>query len=350
MRIVRSMLSPAQIRMRRTGLTATDMSKLSGENPWGGPIDVWQAKREPEATALEKSVAPNNRALTGQLLEAAIAKRYVYEASRGSDLRIVQTATTYRHPQVQWALATPDRFIFKRPASDRISQASLKQLLKKGSRADWLLECKLVGSRVAKAWNLKEGDEPDCDRIPPYVYVQVQWQAFVLGYDIVDVAALLYGSTFKSFRIERDEEYIRALVAIGEAFWTKNVEQGQPPPPDGSDGYSAYLQSKYPSFGTTFMAAPEGAGELAAEYVRFREAESEAKKEKVKRGQGLRVLLRDAAGMEGPWGRVWWQLSRGEVDWKSIARDMAIGEDTIEKYRTEDRRSLKVNVTKKEGV
>ena len=63
------MLTDAQIRMRRTGLSATDMARLSGENPYGGPIDVYLDKTRTEDEALERSVAPDNRALTGQEIQ-----------------------------------------------------------------------------------------------------------------------------------------------------------------------------------------------------------------------------------------------------------------------------------------
>lgn len=308
------MLTPAQMKLRRTGLTATDMARLSGENPYGGAINVYDDKTRPEPEAknggeLDKPliVLADERALTGQALEAGIAKRYSMDAPAGIERRILQTATTYQHLTVPWALATPDRFIFEVPEGDRVSRASLLQRLKQGKLASHLLECKLVGSRLSRHWNLREtSDEPDCDRIPPYVMVQVQWQMFVLGYERVDVAAVLYGTTYKCFRIARDEAFIEALCTIGESFWKNHVLARVPPPPDGSKGYSEYLARVYPEVCTPTIEAPEGTLAFALEYVEAQKRESEAKRDKDRAGQALKAIVREAAGLTAPWGRVMW--------------------------------------------
>ena len=340
------MLSTAQLKLRKSGLSATDMSKISGENPWGSAVDVWIDKTTPfDPDALP--VLASNRAVTGQMLEAAIAKRYVYEAeTEGRDLRIVQTATTYQHPVIKWAMATPDRFIFNLPEGSRKSHASLRQMLAAPQgKADWLLECKLVGGRVSRHWNLVEGDTPDCDRIPPYVYVQVQWQAFVLGYERVDVAAVIDGTTFKRFTIVKDDAYINALVGLGGYFWEHNVLGREPPKPDGTDQYTRFLDARYPYPKREIISPPPGSLKLALEYDEYRQAETHAKAEKERRGQVLKQLVGDATGFEGGWGKVIWQACKGQVDWKSLCRDLNISEDTLDKYRTREKRSLKVSVT-----
>jgi predicted phage-related endonuclease len=248
MRKLGSMLSTTQIQQRQQGLSATDIAKLSGENPWGGPIQVYEDKTSPIEVLLERENQSSNKEITGQILEAAIAKRYTYDATPDQQsLRILQTRETYQHKTISWAMATPNRFIFVRPPEQHISQASLRAFIKSGRKADWLLECEAVGTRVGHHWGLNEySNDQNCDRIPPYVYARVQWQVEVCGYDRVDVAALLYGDTFKVFQIERDQKYIDALIEIGNYFWTEHVLKRIPPPSDGSDQYSEPLKRLYP--------------------------------------------------------------------------------------------------------
>jgi predicted phage-related endonuclease len=318
------------MKLRKTGLTATDMVKLSGENPYGSAITVYEEKTAPDPTPPEPGDKPvvvpmDQRALTGQALEAGIAKRYAMDAPEGKEIRVVQTNLTYRHPSVKWALATPDRFIFEVPTGDRVSRASLLQRLKNGQKADRLLETKLVGTRLSKHWNLSETqDEPDCDRIPPYVMVQVQWQMFVCEYEIVDVGAVLYGTTYKSFRIRQDKDFTEALYVIGEEFWRNHVLARVPPPCDGSDAYSKYLANYYPEVYTPMIPAPEGSLEFAKAYQEASERERIAKEDKARAGQALKSIIREAAGLTAPWGKVLWNA------------------------RTDGTRVLKVNVTKEE--
>lgn len=318
------------------------MARLSGENPYGRPIDVYRDKVEDRTIA---SAVPDDRAVTGNIMEAAIAKRYVHSHTTADyTMRILQTRQTYRHPQVSWALATPDRFVWQAKAKEHVSPASLGQRLASGGKADWLLECKLVGARAVQHWIVdpQEGDL-GCDCIPPYVLVQVQWNMYVLDYGRVDVAALLNGTSFRSFTVYRDDAYIGALIAIGGEFWERNVLGRIPPPPDGSEAYEKYLTEFYPKGNVEIAEAPEGSEQLAREYRDFLIAEKTAKRQKEERGQALKMLIRERAGIRGAWGIARWSAGNSRIDWDQLALDHGMTPAEIERYRRPGGRVLRVH-------
>lgn len=75
----------------------------------------------------------------------------------------------------------------------------------------------------------KEWGEPETDQAPlPYVF-QVQHQLAVTGYNEADIAVLIGGSDFRIYRVQRDEEIIKALIRVESEFW-QCVENRVPPP------------------------------------------------------------------------------------------------------------------------
>ncbi len=324
------MLTLAQLQMRQTGITATDIGILAGENPYSSPAIVYEDKFRSEAELLEKQT-PNDSAINGHVFEPALAARYVMAMEE--PLVIVASPDTYRATDCEWALATPDRFVFRGP--DAVKRG------RQGGVADWLLECKLVGSRASYNWDLDA--LTDADRLPPYVYTQVQWQMRVLGYDRCDVAALLYGSTFKSFRIIRDDEYIDALQSIADAFWTNHILKRQPPQPDGTDAYTQFLARRFGTDRTTTMIeAPPGAQDLVQQHAVYRQIEKDTKRQIEKLRQTLHLLAGSSSGFEGPWGKVSITQRSGRVDWQALVEGEGITADVLERYREPNKPGMRV--------
>jgi len=332
------MLSLAQLKMRQTGITATDIVKIVGENPWSSASSVYEDKFKSEQELLKGATDMEDRALNGQVFEAALAKRYLLDLPFPAD--IYESDLTFRATDCPWALATPDRFVFAGTPDETSPR------IQRGDPADWLLECKLVGTRAAKGWDIDEA-EAEIDQIPPYVYTQVQWQMRVLGYQRADVAALLYGTTFRRFRVERDEEYIATISEIASDFWNDCIVARRPPPPDGTEEYSRFLSRRFPSVLTSAMIeTPSGAVELVRRYDTFRRMEKEARLEKDKAGQALQMLVGSALGFQGPWGSVKCTSKRGHVDMKAFLKAQGISEEVVEAFRKPPERSLYVRVAK----
>lgn len=339
------MLSNAQIRMRHSGLTATDMARISGENPFSGPIQVYDEKTSPVELLLERSSVPSNEAMSGQIFEAALVKRYVAERTpSGHRLRILQTRRTHRHPELHWAMATPDRFVFAEclqlPPDKRLTRKAMNAAVA-ARRGPYLLECKLVGSRMAKSWDTTSADVLDADRVPSYVYVQCQWQMFVLGHARCDVASLIGGTRFHSFTLVRDEVFIRDLVKLGQAFWDR-IKLREPPQPDGSQYYDRWLERRFPARARPLTKAPDGAEELARLYKEASKQVAAARAEQKRYGQALKNLIADCQGIASETFEAEWTTSRGEIDTAALAKATLMSPVRIETFRKRPRRSLRV--------
>lgn len=70
--------------------------------------------------------------------------------------------------------------------------------------------------------------------------VQVQVQMACSGATAVDVIVLTFEGAPQRFVVERDDELIEALEQLAVAFWER-VQRKEPPPMDGSDGASRWL-------------------------------------------------------------------------------------------------------------
>ncbi|MFA4971377.1 MAG: YqaJ viral recombinase family protein [bacterium] len=330
-------LSLAQLKMRRSGITATDISAILGENPWHKPIDVWMDKMG--YTPLEKP--GGERADMGNAFESAVAQYYKRtQCPTGKHWRIYKPTVTIRSKQCEWALATPDRYVFENDAG--VSFISASGLDAMSGKAHHLLEVKLVGPRAMDKWLLRN-DEPevecDADRLPTYVYCQVQWQMFVTEhYKRCDVAAQLGGTSFRVFNIDRDDAFLDHAVKTAERFWARNVVGKATPEPDGSESYKGFLNQTFPDAKVVdLVPAPAEAEQIARSYKDACALKAEADEDRETCSQQLKTIIGSGAGIEGSWGKATWLTSRGQVDYKKLCEALKVPQGTIEKYRGTNR-------------
>ena len=78
------------------------------------------------------------------------------------------------------------------------------------------------------------------DTIPDEYQLQIAHYLSVTGYQGAYVAVLIGGNTFRWKFMERDEELISMLVELETAFW-RHVQEGTPPPLDGSEASAKFL-------------------------------------------------------------------------------------------------------------
>ena len=93
-------LSPAQMAVRRKGITGSQIAVVAGLSPWGSPIDVWREKVEGAPGDL---LAANEDVQRGVWLEEAVVKWYVHRVGRA-----VGQLGTVVHPDRPLVIATPD--------------------------------------------------------------------------------------------------------------------------------------------------------------------------------------------------------------------------------------------------
>lgn len=80
----------------------------------------------------------------------------------------------------------------------------------------------------------------------------------------------------------------------------------------------------------------------AFKYVEERDAESLAKKKKETAGNALCNAIGKNLGIRGKGWKAEWDMSNGSVDWGQLAKDLAIPDETIAKYRKPQVRGLDV--------
>ena len=87
-----------------------------------------------------------------------------------------------------------------------------------------LVECKTTGS--SEGWG-----EPGTDQVPDHILVQVVQQMAVSDKGVVWIPVLIGRNDFRIYRIGRDLELEKIVVARGVEFWEKHVLADVPPEP-----------------------------------------------------------------------------------------------------------------------
>ena len=267
------MLTPEQIKLRRSGIGSSDVGAVVSENPFKTIHDVWMDK----VGLAEEIQGESDAAWLGHQMEPIIAGRYAVDR----DVDVRRCDTTIVHPEHPWAMATPD--FFNSPNVTRI------------------IECKWVGQRTAIHWT------PEPDGIPSYVYAQCIWQMFVTGHRKLDVAVIFGGTAeFRIYQVEYSERAAKAIFDACDHFWHHNVLGKVPPPPDGSEAARKVLNLVYKDTRVPLIPAPPEASEVFAERMRAIAAHKKAEREKEAATQRLIEILGKAGaeGMAGDFGFV----------------------------------------------
>jgi putative phage-type endonuclease len=284
------MLTPDQIAMRTTGIGASESPMLLGESPHGGPIDLYLRK-----VGLSED-APSPEQEMGNYLEEGVARYYADKT--GSHL---EPATTLRHPQYPWLLATPDRWV-------------------NGRRK--LLQIKMVGSWMAHHWRDTE------DGIPDYVRIQVTQEMDVAGVPICDVCAVLGGTKPAIYQVEYDPELAEAIREVVRAFWFGHVVPRVYPPLDGSESATELLKRLYPRHRpATLVEATAEAEAWARELRAARAMCATGEQAKALAEQQLKALLGDSEGMRGDGWTVTWRTN------KAGARPFLFDDETVSRRK-----------------
>lgn len=189
-------LSENQLAIRRTGITATDISAIAGLNPWRTAFDVFLDKVNPEPRQVNKNM------IMGSLLEDDVLRLYLEEVDHDEYHRY-GTMKSPDHPEI---IATPDATV-----------------------DDRLVEAKTTGYE----W----------EDVPIYYVAQVHWQWGVLsdlGVDLDDYAHLAtltghHGFDLLIWEIEINREYLESLREMGRRFWRDHVLTESPPPLTSGD-------------------------------------------------------------------------------------------------------------------
>lgn len=189
---------PVWLAERRKGLGGSDAVVLMGAGQYDDetPYFVWLKKVEgydiPTTPVMER----------GHALEPLVADMY----SKDSGHTLIETGM-WAHPDHPVILGSPDRIVVD-------------------DDGNWIggWEGKTTNSRVASKWG------PEC---PARFEWQVRHYMAILGLPWFDVTALVVDTwEVYHWRIERDMDKERALIAACTEFWRTYIEPGIPPEVD----------------------------------------------------------------------------------------------------------------------
>lgn len=295
--------------IRKSGIGGSDIAAICGLNQWTSPLEVWLKKTgRPVPPRIDEAL--DEAAEMGHELEPVTARRF----TKKTGLPIYENPGTLRLPDIPWALVNLDR------TTEEGGIPGVVELKSRSSYAlnDWLEET------------------------PVDVQVQVQWQTLLTGWSFGYAAALIGGQRTIVHRIERDEELIDNLLAIGAEFWGW-VETGVQPPLDGSAATGQLLDRLHAKPTRKDVVAD------AAEVEKWLSARRAAKEQleaadaamteadnhlKAMAGDGTDVYIRGELAYT-------WRPRKGQISWKAVALDLDPDVDP-EPHRGEDTRALNV--------
>ena len=293
------------LKQRQQGIGASEAAAAVGLSPYQSQLELWMLKTgrmqpEPEPS-LEEVRSP---LYWGQVLEPLVAHHY--SQLTGHKVRRVNAILQHADEDKAWMLANLDYAVVK---NDQVQ----------------ILECKTAGEYGIHLWK---------DGVPEYVQCQVQHQLAVTGKQAADVAVLLAGQSFKTFRIERDEILIQELIELERQFW-RWVETDTPPPADGSESAQKALQALFPEDNGTVLDWTEEASELPSERLteinqafdqlnQFKEQINQLKAREEACKQKLQQALGEATQANLKGGKITWKRSKDAqvLDAKRLQEDL----------------------------
>lgn len=190
------------LRARTTGIGASETPVILGLSPWSSPLRVYAGKVAPEDVTTEETEAME----WGRRLEAVILEKYREETGRivtPHDQTVLLRSTAY-----PYLTCTPDAWIHK---AEGHSGLGLLEIKTASREEDWR------------------------DGVPRYYWAQVQHQMAVTGVGWASLAVLLNGRKFRWMDIERDQEWIDAVLLPAAADFWRRVEERDPPEPWAED-------------------------------------------------------------------------------------------------------------------
>ena len=293
----------AWLNVRKNGIGSSDAAAAVGLNPYKSQLELWMEKTGRDADLPKPDPDDDSSPMYwGTLLEAFVATHYTKKT--GNKIRRVNAVL--QHPEYSWMLANLDREVTGRAEVQ-------------------ILECKTAGMNGARLW--KEG-------VPEYVQLQVMHQLAVTGKAAADVAVLVCGNEFRTYRIERDEAMIARLIELEAQFW-QYVETDTAPPADGSDSADTALRALYPQDSGSVLNLSDdvGMGAIFAYLVSVRSVITTQTAMEATFKQAIQQRIGDASKAVFEGGEVTWLRSKDGVA-LDTAKLISEQPDLMQRYST----------------
>jgi len=220
------------LRARKTAIGASESATILGQGyANSSPLTVWDGKVNPTQDNGEEEPL---RFWIGSEMEPVLRK--IFEKVTGKPVLVPHAGylTLYRDQEFNWLSATPDGLT---------------------DDASAVVELKDVGIHNRAEW---EGDN-----VPLKYQIQVQHQLRVLDLQVGYLMALV-GRDAVIRRVERNDDFLAAMLDVLRRFWA-HVKNQTPPPIDGSAATTRALIRLHPDDSGEAVAIPEELGGMCAQ-------------------------------------------------------------------------------------
>lgn len=284
--------SPEWLEARRNGLGASEVPAILGLSKYQSGLDVWLEKRG----MAEPRGADTMQQKVGRHAESMIAR--LYEEQTGA---VLMTVPTRRHPALDVLFASADRMVVGMDSTD------------------WLMPVEIKNrGGIPQGWG-----ESGTDLVPQEVAVQVHVQMACYGLHMADVAALLGGNDFRTYRLHRDKDIEATILEAVDAWWRRHIVEGIEPPIEGPTA-GQYLAKKFASVTGDVIRADESNALILGALADTRRELKKAEDEDDRLTLLVKAAIGENKGIEGPAGKALWSVVKGRVttDWKGLSMNL----------------------------
>lgn len=269
------------LELRKNSIGGSDAGVIMGANPYSSLISLYADKK-----GLSKPKEDNEAMRQGRDFEAYVAERYMEATGK----KVRNDNFMYQHCQYPFITANIDRRIIGENAG---------------------LECKTMNA--FSGYNMEAGE------IPGYYYAQCQHYMLVMGFDYMDLCILVFQKAPYIFHIERNEEYIDALLEAEINFWERYIEKDEIPAIDGSEASLETLKELYPASTPDTSVELMGLDQMVEDYKALSEmAKDYEDRKKTLQGRICAMLGDNEAGIGEKFGVSWKSQDKIVVDTKVL--------------------------------
>jgi putative phage-type endonuclease len=304
---------PRWLAARRRGLGASDVAAILGFSQYTSPWQVWAEKLDVRRPPDQPSASAD----LGNDLEMWLLDRATVLLGQP----VTNTAAQlYAHPEHPWRMCSPD-----------------------GVTADGTVGVEAKTAGLASGYGPPKGW--DDGGIPLGYEFQCRWLCHVMGWQVVELVALVANMGVVRRTVTRDLSVEADLIGQVDDWWTKHIIGRVEPPLGAAD--NSVMAEMYPS--TSGDVVDLDGTDAVEHWLAYRDAhqrEKAAKEDKGAAGAALKQLLGDAWGGRLD-GRllVTWGEKQGHVDYDRLLADLAAAGVTVpnpNSYRNPPGRSLSV--------
>lgn len=196
---------------RRLGLGGSDIGAILGLSKYRTPVDVW----------MEKTGRTLGSEETLQMRFGSYAEEFVAREYSAQTGRAVQRYNTMLHHAAAPVLGNVDRLVIPEGAKRASHQREI--------RTDIGLECKTASAFAA--YDADEWGPAGTDQVPPSYLVQCGTYMALTGCPRWDLAVLFGNQEVRVYRLARDADLERELIARAGEWWQRHVVADVAPEP-----------------------------------------------------------------------------------------------------------------------